>query len=298
MASHLPVRGEYTCKALGARCKKCIGCCINVRTTFLTIRTSYPCTSQWTGIPAEGTLFPFEMSMVSRGLVSYPKDCITEEMSIPILPTTKHPRGQKPLVTDPSLPWDDCYHCTVAAIIVRVLYRERDIRERGKYALMPRQQTAIYDFQQIDDNKWREKLLDMEESGGTDFEPDPIEDQEGIEEFYESLKTELDVSQRPVHNEEIPKNDEHAQLAHPEATNELIDLNSLECSDGTYPFLQYQLLTYSMNQKDTLRTAMKRNQCHIALRTTWVRLAARENGPPIRLLTGNICHAGSGNGAS
>lgn len=132
--------------------------------------------------------------MVSRGLVEYPKGFVTEDMSLPILPTTHHPRGRKPLIVDPPLPWDNCYHCSLALMIVRVLYRERDVRPRGKYALVPCQQTAIVKSQETDDGKWRQKLLDMDKTGGTDFEPDPIEEQEAIEAFYELLKTELDMN--------------------------------------------------------------------------------------------------------
>lgn len=250
MAPHLPVFGEYfvfklnptqtlnlilddpevakECEALGARCKKYIGCCINVRISFLVHTSSYSCTPQWTGIPVEGTLFPFEMSMVSRGLVAYPRNYVTQDMSIPILPTTHHPRRRKPLVVDPPLPWDNCYHATTATMIVRVLYREPDFRPRGKYALLPHYQTSILEFQKTDDDQWRQKLLYMDETGGTDFEPPPIEDQEGIEEFYESLKAELDPSQLPEH--------ERPYALRPEATDSLADITSLEGSDCAYSF--------------------------------------------------------------
>ena len=171
------------------------------------------------------------MSIVSRGLVAYPTTFVTEDMSIPIFPTTHHPRGRKPLVVDPPLPWDNCYHTTPAVLLVRVLYRDPDIRPRGKYALMPRYQTSILRFQQTHDDQWREKLCDMHETGGTDFEPPPIEDQEGIEEFYESLKTELDPSQLPVVNEDLQS---YALL--PEATSSLTDVASLEGSDRTFSF--------------------------------------------------------------
>lgn len=169
--------------------------------------------------------------MVSRGLVAYPKGFVTEDMSIPILPTVHHPRGRKPLIVDPPLPWDNCYHCTLAMMMVRVLYRERDVRPRGKYALMPRQQRCILELQEADDGKWREKLIDMDRTGGTDFEPEPIQDQEGIEAFYEVLKSEPDMcikSKEPIGGPEL----EDVDLSLDD--DPLMDLDSIGEADGMY----------------------------------------------------------------
>ena len=53
---------------------------------------------------------------------------------------------------------------------------------------MPRQQTTILRFQQDDDERWREKLVYMKATGGNDFLPDLLDDQESVDELYELVK--------------------------------------------------------------------------------------------------------------
>ena len=139
-----------------------------------------------------GSLAPIKLSLVSRGLVAQPNGIIPADMSVPILPTTHHPRNRKPLIVDPHLPWDDCYHLTLSEMTVRIRYTEWSSRPRGKYALLPRGQTAILDGYQSGDEEWRAKLKYMKETGGTDFEPVPLEDGEALERYYEKVQSRPD----------------------------------------------------------------------------------------------------------
>ncbi|KAF9015848.1 hypothetical protein BDZ89DRAFT_435140 [Hymenopellis radicata] len=115
--------------------------------------------------------------MVSRGLVSGPDSFAVVDMSLPILPNTRHPRNRQPLVCSQPLPWNDCYIQTLALTSIRIKFSDPVPRDSGKCVLTPEHQASDINFQSEDDNDWRNKLRHMAEIGGTDFEPVSYEEE-------------------------------------------------------------------------------------------------------------------------
>ncbi|KAG5649573.1 hypothetical protein H0H81_003033 [Sphagnurus paluster] len=49
-----------------------------------------------------------------------PYEFATPEMSVPVLPNTKHPSSREPLVPSRPLPWQDCYHVSFDVVSLRI----------------------------------------------------------------------------------------------------------------------------------------------------------------------------------